>query len=64
MTDRRRDWKADLGAKARARAMKRTDLLVQLDGTRQEIRKCGLDFERYDAIKRKQREIIAQLATL
>jgi len=64
MINRRRNWKEDLSKQAQERAKARTDLLVRLDETRKEIKKCGLDFQQHDRLKLEQRTIVAQLATL
>jgi hypothetical protein len=64
VNERRQNWKQDLSKEARARGEKRVELLAQLEETREEIQKCGLDFARHDELKLAQRTIVAQLATL
>jgi hypothetical protein len=64
MKERRHNWKDGLGKQARERKQQRLKLLTQLEETRAMIRACGLDFVRYDALKGKQREIVASLAVL
>jgi hypothetical protein len=64
MTERRTNWKGHLGKQAQARKQKRLELLTKLDETRREIRECGTDFDRYDQLKARQREVAAQLAAL
>ena len=64
MNERRVNWKAELSKQAQARAAQRQNLLIALEGVREEVKCIGSDFEKYDALKSQQREIIAQLATL
>jgi len=64
MNEHRVNWKAELSKQAQERANKRQSLLIALEELRKEIRFTGRNFERYDALKAKQRETIAQLATL
>lgn len=64
MTERRKNWKEEMSKSALERKQKRVDLLTQLDQTRREIQTCGLDFKKHDQLKARQREIIAQLATM
>ena len=64
MTERRHNWKENLGKEARERERERADLLARLDETRIKIKGCCLDFVSYDKIKLEQREIVAKLATL
>jgi hypothetical protein len=62
MNERRHNWKGNLTKDAQERAAKRHALLLALDETRREIEKCKLG--EYDGLKLKQREVVAQLATL
>jgi hypothetical protein len=63
-TERRHNWKANLGKAALVRHHKRIALLVQLDAIREEIRRTGLNFLKHDQLHAQMRETIAQLATL
>ena len=62
--ERRHNWKSGLGQKARQRIAKRQELLIELELIREEIAAVTFDAETYDRLKLRQREIIAQLATL
>ena len=64
MNERRVNWKQALSKQAQARANKRQELLISLEGMREEIKKAGTDFSKYDELKAQQREIISQLAAL
>lgn len=62
--ERRTGWKANLGKAARLKHDQRLALAVQLDATREAIRKAGVNFPLYDDLKAEQRKIIAALAAL
>ena len=63
MTERRTNWKEDLGKAARNRAAQRQELLNDLQAVREKI-SVERDRTRYNALKLEQREIIAKLATI
>lgn len=64
MPDRRQNWKEDLSKAARERQQQWNALLVEKEAIAAAIQLCGTDFEQYDRLKAKQREVIAKLARL
>lgn len=62
--DRRNNWKETISQEAQARTQKRLTLLDELDTIREQMRRCGTDFTRRDALSLTYRETVAKLATL
>ena len=62
--DRRTNWKENLSKEAQERTKKKLALLDQLDATRAEMKSCGRDIEKHDALALRYRETVAKLATV
>ena len=64
MNDRRTNWKEAIGNEANERIQKKLALLDRLEEIRADLRACGTNFEKRDAVSLRYRETVAQLATL
>lgn len=64
MNERRENWKEYIGAEAHERLQKKLELLDQLEQIRGELKSCGTDFVKRDAVSLRYRETVAQLATI
>jgi len=67
MAEQRKNWKENIGKAAKRKADKRTALLVQKDLVSRQIHALTMDEIRSDlyvGLKKQEREIVAELATL
>jgi len=62
--DRRKNWKENLSAEAGQRMQRKLELLSQLDELRTQLRACGTDFVKRDAVALEYRVTVATLATI